>query len=460
MPSPRLRVPLAAAAAGLCAAVVLVACRPSEARPPAGVTGHLEGTITVQADVDSAGDFGGFRLLVARVADAQVDTLGHAVTDAEGRFATRVTAPARGVYSLFVARAGELLATSEYVVADGDSARLRIELPTRRTLLPVRSYENAAWQSYRTTMALHEQAMRDDLQRLMDDADALDRGVRQTVTLLWDLRETYPGTLGAAAAAAEAIALLDGFDDAQAVQYARAIDPAHPQYVRIAQIARRAQARREGHAAALDLLRTFRAAAPNDAARAALQAEVVRAHLDSLDAEAALAAARTLRTRYPDTGWGAWARRAEYEVKHLLPGRPAPAFEVVTVAGDTLALADLRGRPVVLEFYRPGDRAFERQLPARRALYEATRPLDLALVSVSLEPDTLLSEAFFEGRDLPGTHVIAPGGLDDDLVQTCNLGTVPTRFLLDRDGRIVGKYPGAAYTALERDVTPMLAERP
>jgi peroxiredoxin len=458
MPSPRLRVPLVAAA--LLAALVLVACRSSEARPPQGVTGHLAGTITVQADVDSVGDFSDFRVLVARVEGAQVDTLGHAVTDAEGRFATDVTAPARGVYSLFVARAGELLATSEYVVADGDSARLRLQLPTRRTRLPVRSYENAAWQSFRTTMALHKQGMRDDLQRLMDDAGALDRGIRQTVTLLWDLRETYPGTLGAASAEAEAIALLDGFDDAQAVTYARAIAPDHPQYVRIAQIARRAQARTEGQAAALELLRTFGAAAPDDATRAALQAEVVRTHLDSLAAEEALAAARTLRTRYPDTGWGEWARRAAYEVEHLLPGREAPAFAVVTVEGDTLALADLRGRPVVLEFYRPGDRAFERQLSTRRALYDATRPLDLALVSVSLEPDTLLNEAFFEGRDLPGTHVIAPGGLDDDLVRTYNLGAVPTRFLLDRDGRIVGKYPGAAYAALQRDVEPMLAEGP
>ena len=36
-------------------------------------------------------------------------------------------------------------------------------------------------------------------------------------------------------------------------------------------------------------------------------------------------------------------------------GKPAPAFELQSDAGDTVRLADLRGKPVVLYFYPKDD---------------------------------------------------------------------------------------------------------
>ena len=276
--------------------------------------------------------------------------------------------------------------------------------------------------------------------------------IQQTAQVLWSMRDTYPNTLGAAQSMAESISLLEGWSDSLVVARSKEIDPSNPRFVEVARAARRAEARLHGQPAALDALRQFQQQAGSANQKAALQAEIVRAHIDSLEQDEALAAARTLAQEYPDTPWSAWAERAEYEVANLLPGMTAPVFEATTWDGESLALTDLRGQPVVLEFYQPSNELYRGQLPRRNALYEAARPADLRIISVSLQPDTLLNEAFFEGREIPGTHVVATEELARELIQKYNIGSLPTRLYIDANGRIVDKYVGSAFARLQEDV--------
>jgi hypothetical protein len=133
-----------------------------------------------------------------------------------------------------------------------------------------------------------------------------------------------------------------------------------------------------------------------------------------------------------------------------------PDLRVRTVRGDSLSLDSLRGHPVVIEFYQPGEDLFIQQIPTRNALYEATRTDSVAFVSVSLEPDTVLNQAFFDGRRLPGRHVIAPGGPDGDLAQRYNIAVSPTRILVDSEGKLVDKYVGTAFLRLQSDLAQMV----
>jgi hypothetical protein len=52
--------------------------------------------------------------------------------------------------------------------------------------------------------------------------------------------------------------------------------------------------------------------------------------------------------------------------------------------------------------------------------------------------------------------VIAPGGREDPIVKAYNVADVPTRFLIDKDGRIVDRYQGAAYLALQEDLARLV----
>jgi peroxiredoxin len=418
----------------------------------------VEGRITVRSDIDATGDYSGFRVLVADANGRAIDTLGTATTDADGRFQMTVSAPERGIYPLMIwGRQGrQRLASTDYVVAEGDSATLTVELPLNGRRFFVRSPENAALSAYRNTMAQHRRTLVKRIRTDAADSTAASRSIRQTSSTLWNLQDTFPGTFASQLAATESLSLLSGWNDSLVVARAQMIEPSNPRFVEAAQIARRASARLQGQDAALELLDAFETRAQTNEQRAGVQTARVRAFIDSLQSEAALAAAQKLKNEYPNTKWADWADRATYEVNNLLPGKSAPSLAARTVPGDSISLQALRGRPVVLEYYRPGNDLFGRQLPTRNALYRATRADSVAFISISVEPDTLLHDAFTEDRAFPGHHVIAPGGLDDPLATTYNVARVPSRVLIDKEGRIVGRYSGAAFLGFQEDLTQLL----
>lgn len=430
-------------------------CQPPE---PEGVQSHLEGQITVQSRVDSSEDYGGFRVLVVRAQGRTLDTLGRAVTGPAGRYEMTVTAPERGLYALTLwGRQGrQRLASTDYVVADGDSATLDVELPLERQRLRVRSPENAALMAYQNTIAQHRRTLVRQLRGEAVDSTVMNRSVRQTTSILWSLRETFPGTYASQLGAIESLSLLAGWNDPLVIERARQIAPSNPRYVEVARIARRAQARLRGQTAALKLLTDFEARAGTDTQRAGIQSIRVRAFIDSLQSDAALSAAQTLKNEHPETRWADWADRAMYEVNNLLPGTEAPNLEARTLDGDSLSLRALRGRPVVLEYFRPGNNLYARQLATRNALYRGTRADSVAFVSVSVDPDTLVHRAFTQNRAFPGRSVIAPGGLDGPLARAYNVVRVPTRVLIDAEGRIVGRYSGTAFLRLQEELARLL----
>lgn len=436
----------------LVAGLLWAAGSPAQAQAP--VESRLEGRITVSDTIDATGDYSGFEVLVAALGTGGIDTLGHAVTERSGAFEMEVRAPERGIYPLIIQRRGQTLHNGQLVVADGEAASFSIELPTRRQLL-IRSPENAALLAYRNARAQHNQTL---LRTLSDSTTTeqeqeLEMSIRRTADLLWSFEDTYPGTLGAELAAAEAVVMLGSWDDSLLVARAREISPENPRFVEVAQAARQAMARYEGQEAALALVRDFREQALSEEQRAALQAEIVRAHVDSLQQQEALQAARVLAEEYPDGRWAEWAERASYEIEHLMPGMPAPSFAVTTLQGEEVSLEGLRGRPVLLEFYTPADATYREQLPRRNALANVQEGgVPLEIVSVSFEPDTLMNEAFLDGRDLPGKHVVAPEGPESSIAKAYNVTTVPTRFLIDAEGRIVGKYVGGSLPSLREDL--------
>lgn len=423
---------------------------------------HLSGQITARSDVAGAEDNSGFRVLVLDAEGRSLDTLARARTNRDGRFDTSVPAPERGIYTLTVwgRRGNEQLGSTEYVVADGDSATVNLTLPPQRGRLRVRSQENAALSAYQNTLAQHRTSLVRALRSGGTDAKPTGRRIRRTSSILWRLRDTFPGTYASQLAATASLSLLAGRNDSLVVERLQSIEPSNPRYVEAAQIGRRAAARLRGQKAALNFLDEFETRATTDAQRAGVQAARVRLFIDSLESKAALSAAEDLRNRFPNTRWAEWADRAAYEVRNLVPGKEAPTFTARTVRGDSLTLRSLRGRPVVLEYFTPGNDLFRRQLGTRKALHEATRPDSASFVSVSVQPDTLLNRVLFEEGAVPGRKIIAAEGTEDPIAEAYNVTRVPTRFLIGADGRLVERYEGTAFLALQEDLAALVDGTP
>ncbi|MFB6273471.1 MAG: hypothetical protein ABEL51_11315 [Salinibacter sp.] len=437
--------------------VLATACRRSQP----SVRSYLEGRVVVDSSVTSSNDYSDFRVLVVNPNGRQLDTLGHARTDPSGRFRMTIVAPKQGLYplSLWGREGRRQLATTNYVVAAGDSATLDAELPfTQERPLRPQSPENQALLGYRNAMVMHRRMLTRRLQAEAYRPNALVQSVRLTSSTLWSLHNQYTDTYVGQFAAVESVSLLEGWNDSLVVARARQIAPSSPYFSSAVRIARRAEARRHGHQAALALLDSFQVRASRPSQRAVVKAVRVQAFLDSMQLDAAVAAAQQLRDDHPDTQWAEWARRVRHEAQTLMPGMPAPNLTVQTLQGDTLSLHNLRGHPVVLEYYRPGTDLYNLLRPLRNALYRATRPDSVAFVSISIEPDSLVNRAFLHNRSLPGHTAIAPRGPEDPLVTPYNVVRVPTWFLIDSEGNMVDQYRRAAFPTLRQHLIQLLMD--
>ena len=424
-----------------------LSCARAEQSPPP-VQSLFEGTITIRPEVDPTKDYRGFGVLVAQSEDGEPDTLGYAVTDSSGYFSMQVTAPVRGMYGLVISRVGQILASGRIVIADGDSASLVAAFPLHGRTMRIRSLENSAWQAYQNTLAQHERELVELVQSGTYEEEIVNARYSQTTTILWDLQQTFPNSMAGELAAAEAIVMGSGWNDSLAIARMRALPSSNARFTDAARSARHAQARLAGQSAALALLDEITERTESSVQRAEIASERVLAHIDSSQFDAALEVAQTMQEDFVDTQWATWAERATYEIQNLLPGMEAPNFTVRDANGDSLSLQDLRGKHVILEFYRPEDDLYQRELPGRNNIYTVLGADQVEIVSISMQPDTLVNEAFFEERIAPGRHVY--GGLD--VAQQYNIHVLPTRYVIDPQGNLVNKYVGGTMAALYEDM--------
>ena len=424
--------------------MTMFSCAQPEQSVSQQVQSTFEGTLTIRPEIDLSTDYSGFEVLVAGDNAGEPDTLGYAVTDSTGYFSMQVNAPERGVYRLVMSRLGQIQATGQIAIADGDSASMMARFPLQGQNIRIRSEENSSLQAYQNIRTQHEQALVKFVQSETYEEEQVRNQVQQTTMILWTLQQTFPNTMGSELAAAEAISMGTGWEDSVVVARMNQLPITNPRYANAVRAARQSEARQNGQLASLRLLETLYDRVESDLLRAEIASEKVIAHMDSMEFETALSEAHAMQDEFGQTQWAIWAERAAYEIEHLLPGMEAPAFFVRDAKGDSLQLEDLRGKHVLLEFYRPEDDLYQRELPGRNDLFETLGGGQLEIVSFSMQADTLVNEGFFEERVVPGRHVYGA----TEVSELYNINVLPTRFLIDPNGTLVDKYIGGTMAAI------------
>lgn len=132
----------------------------------------------------------------------------------------------------------------------------------------------------------------------------------------------------------------------------------------------------------------------------------------------------------------AWANRSKFAPADA--GTAAPAYSAATLDGDTIALADLRGRVVLLNIWATWCPPCVREMPALQRLYERYKERGLEVVAVSVDAQlTGGGSADIAGfvRDLGLTFTILhdPTGRVE---RTFNAPALPVTIVITRDGQI------------------------
>jgi len=135
--------------------------------------------------------------------------------------------------------------------------------------------------------------------------------------------------------------------------------------------------------------------------------------------------------------------------KKLTPvGMSAPNFTRKDQYGKTIKLSDYRGKLVILDFWGSWCGACRQSHPHLKQLYAAYKNKGLEIIGIANEnvhgEKTPLSKskaawlAAIKKDDVNWVHVLNDEGTGDlDIVQAYQVGAYPTKFLLDRDGKVI-----------------------
>ena len=153
--------------------------------------------------------------------------------------------------------------------------------------------------------------------------------------------------------------------------------------------------------------------------------------------------------------WRAWPQVAAALGTHN-NGAPAPDLHVSTLRGDTLSLAGLRGKVVLVNFWATWCPPCRAEMPGFQKVYEARKDRGLVILGISTDDDGPVAvSGYVVARGI--TYPIAMSNLS--IEHTFGIQALPTTFLIDRSGRIRYQVQGMfVRPALDRAVDQLLAE--
>jgi len=127
----------------------------------------------------------------------------------------------------------------------------------------------------------------------------------------------------------------------------------------------------------------------------------------------------------------------------LDPPVPAPLETFATLDGARVRLADFKGRVVLLNFWATWCAPCIREMPSLDRLQAVLEDRGLAVLAISIDRGGAKVVRPFAkrlGLERLALYLDAKGAL----FQAFGVTGLPTTFLIDRQGDIVGAYPGAA----------------
>ena len=117
---------------------------------------------------------------------------------------------------------------------------------------------------------------------------------------------------------------------------------------------------------------------------------------------------------------------------------PASDFSLKTLGGEEITLSDLKGKPVVINFWASWCPPCRQEAPGLEAVYKKYREQGFTIIGIASgdnEKDVRAAVKEF--------GLTFPVGLSDETARAYGVSAIPTNFFVDREGKIAKKHVGA-----------------
>jgi len=132
--------------------------------------------------------------------------------------------------------------------------------------------------------------------------------------------------------------------------------------------------------------------------------------------------------------------QAQQPPQEVAVGKPAPDFSFTTVDGKTIKLSDLKGKPVVVNFWASWCHFCAQEAPDLEAMYNQHKSQGLQMLGVGADPNDSPDVLAKKADELKITYPVGPGS---DAAQKYGVTGFPTTFFVDRKGVLVSQLAGA-----------------
>jgi cytochrome c biogenesis protein CcmG/thiol:disulfide interchange protein DsbE len=124
-------------------------------------------------------------------------------------------------------------------------------------------------------------------------------------------------------------------------------------------------------------------------------------------------------------------------------GKLAPDFTLTGLDGQAVSLSDLRGQPVLLNFWASWCGPCSMEMPFLQGVYEKWSGKGLVLLAINMQEDPMEVKGFIENAGYTFPVLLTTG---NDVPLAYNIRGIPATFFIDTDGVIRDIKIGAFFT--------------